>query len=947
MQNPLIIPFGKTDPGNIELLGAKGARLAEDYRDLRQIFPAMVDKIAVPDGFILTTEAWRLFNRCENSLCDQLFEAGLQELCALEQRTGRRFGDTSGGPPLLVAVRGGAPVSLPGALATVLNVGFNDDVASAMIRAGEDESFVLTTYLTSIRMYGEVVLDIAYDDFYRIIKHFGVEGSISVEGLKILIAEYKNILNNCTHPVFRSGFEPNLQKQLKNVIEAVFASWMAPVAVEARMSRERPGESIPDSMGTAAIVQRMVFGHRDEQSLSGVLFTREQRTGANRPIIEWAPRVQCDKIVSGKLRKELLQAEDLKARNPEIYRMLLLVRDAFESRAKRPIDIEFTVESGRLFILQRRPMRTTCSATVRAMWDMIDEGKTTIQLASLAINQALAQPEKGLKEGFTDFQPLAFGEPITDCADAGVLVFGSRAALELAESGRDVILLRKSTFGKGDLAVNHPRVRGIVRVDGHTTSHEAVSAVAYGKPYLIKTRDVNGRPLVLMENDGVRLNPESVVSSFIGKNVFLDGERGVLGCPNCSGFLEDRRFRKKLYVDWEFLREQFDAGAYENCDYLQLLDVHYEWELELENYAEMERQINAGVQISRIRLLHTFDTWLRCFKNGDRIKAMTLKEVRAEDFELGPPLAYHGNELPAQVLKILGTLMLSTTWWTHWIHEILVKKATLRGETENDVIRDINLKNRTMSLLSDFEKEGFHLMKTPGSSFLVFASNFEYEQNPDSLQVGSATLDYMEKDLLAQQFLQYLAGFDEMLAKRIRIINGEPPLGQGHARIVSVGLAVPEADFSIMCRYLRTFLDRRVQKGPPDLLGLIPPEGFIELYRIDPFFSCRPEFRITRQMNERQCLKELFLSFGDCSFGEYEGRVYGKEEYDGLVVEMNDFLNCLNKKDAQMDLRPWNFEVDPYRRHSLIAATGLRFSESLLGRVIEELKEFIAGINRY
>jgi pyruvate,orthophosphate dikinase len=577
MLNPLIIPFEKTDPGNIELLGAKGARLAEDFRDLRQIFPALAEKIAVPDGFILTTEAWRLFNRSKNCLCDQLFESSLEELFALEERTGRRFGDTSGGPPLFVAVRGGAPVSLPGALATVLNVGFNDDVASAMICAGEEESFVLTTYLTSIRMYGEVVLDIAYDNFYRIIKDFGVEGSISVEGLRTLIAEFKNILDNCSHPVFPSGFEPNLRRQLKNVIEAVFASWMAPVAVEARMSRERPGESIPDSMGTAAIVQRMVFGHRDELSLSGVLFTREQRTGANRPIIEWAPRVQCDKIVSGKLRKELLQAEDLKACNPEIYEMLLLVRDAFESRAKRPIDIEFTVESGTLFILQRRPMRTTCSATVRAMWDMIDEGKTSIQLASLAINQALAQPEKGLKEGFTDFEPLAFGEPVTDCADAGVLVFGSQEALEIAESGQDVILLRKSTFGKGDLAVNHPRVRGIIRVDGHTTSHEAVSAVAYGKPYLIKTRDVNGRPLVLTGEGGARLNPESLVSSFIGKNVFLDGERGLLGCANCSGFLEDRRLRKKLYVDWEFLREQFEAGAYENCDYLELLDVHYEW----------------------------------------------------------------------------------------------------------------------------------------------------------------------------------------------------------------------------------------------------------------------------------------------------------------------------------------------------------------------------------
>jgi hypothetical protein len=568
---------------------------------------------------------------------------------------------------------------------------------------------------------------------------------------------------------------------------------------------------------------------------------------------------------------------------------------------------------------------------------MIDEGKTSIQLASLAINQALAQPEKGLREDFTDFELLASGEPVTDCADAGVLAFGSEAALELAEEGRDVILLRKDIFGQGDLAVNHPRVRGIVRVDGHTTSHEAVSAVAY----LIKTRDARGAPLILVREEGAVLNPESIVSSFIGKNVFLDGERGILGYTDSSGFLEDRRLKNRLYVDWEYLKEQFNAGAYENCDYPDLLDVHYEWELELESYTEMEKQLCTGVKISEIRLLHTFDTWLRCFRNGDRIKAMRLKEVRAEDFEPGPPLAYHGNDLPGEVRKIISTLKLSTTWWTHWIHEILVKKALSRGETENDVIRDINLKNRTMSLLSNFAKEGFHLMKTPGCSFLVFASNFEYQQNLDSVQVGPSALDYMEKDLLAQRFMHYLESVDEPLGRRIRVINGEPPLGQGHARIVSVGLAAPEADFALMCRYLRIFLDRRTTERPADVASLVPETGFVELYQIDPFFASRPEFRLTRQLRDQSAARELFLSFGDCSFGEYDGKIYGKEEYDSLNVEVDRFQGHLQKKGAAMELRPWNFEVDPFRRHSLIAATGVRFSEGLLGRVIEELKDFL------
>lgn len=943
MKNPLIVPFGRADHGNIELLGAKGARLAEDYRDLLEIFPGLEDKIAVPDGFILTTQAWRIFNRSRKRLPDRLFDSTLSELASLERRTGRKFGDLSSRMPLFVAVRGGAPVSLPGALTTALNVGFNDEVASAMIKAGENESFVLTTYLTAIRMYGEVVLEVPYDKFYRVIKDFGVEGEIPARRLKTLIADFKLILEKAVHPRFPSGFETDLHKQLKNVIEAVFDSWMSPIAIEARKSRERPGETIPNSMGTAAIIQRMVFGNRDGNSLSGVLFTREQRSGANQPIIEWASKVQCDKIVSGKLRRELLQEVDLKASNPEIHEMLLLVRDAFESRAKRPLDIEFTVESGRLFLLQRRPMRTTCAATVRAMWDMLDEGKTTIQLASMAINQALAQPEKALREDFTGYQVLAAGEPITDSADTGILAFGSEAALELAARGENVILLRRRNFGAGDLAVNHPLIRGIVRVDGHTTSHEAVSAVAYGKPYLIKTRDIDGKPLLLSGDDETVLNPESIVCSFIGKKVFLDGEKGILGYTCSSDFLEDRRVRKKLYVDWEYLKEQFNAGGYGNCGYPELIDVHYEWEMELENYRAMELRLEGGRDVAKIELLHAFDTWLRCHRPSDRVKAMRLKEVEADYFELGPPLAYHGNDLPGEVLKIISTLMLSTTWWTHWIHEMLVEKARARGDTENDVIRDINLKNRTMSLLSEFENEGFHLMKTNGSSFLVLASNFEYEQDLDSPHVGPGTLNYMEKDLLAQRFVEYLQSVNEPLGKLVRIISGEPPLGQGHARIISIGLAVPEADFALVCRYLRTFLDHGQKLPTADPLTLVPETGFIELYQIDPFFASYPEFKITGQIDREDSAGDLFLSFGDCSFGEFEGRFYGKDEYDSLNQKVDRFQCHLNKKKVPIPLRPWHFEIDPYRRHSLIAATGVRFSQGLLGQVLEELREFLVS----
>ncbi|MFZ2446983.1 MAG: PEP/pyruvate-binding domain-containing protein [Syntrophobacteraceae bacterium] len=941
LDEPLIVSFEEGDPANVGLLGAKGARLAEDYRNLREVFPGMEDKISVPAGFILTTGAWRLFDAAGGRLPEDIFASALSELISLEQRTARKFGDTSGRMPLFVAVRGGAPVSLPGALGTVLNVGFNDSVASALIAAGEDEAFVLTTFLTAIRMYGEIVLEIPYEKFYRIIKEAGDEGNISVPALRQLITQFKQVLDGAVHPRFPSGFEGRLDRQLRNCIEAVFASWMAPVAVEARQSRHGPA-TVPEDMGTAVVVQQMVFGNRDGECLSGVLFTREQRTGANYPIVEWAPKVQCDKIVSGKLRKKLLQAADLRGFSPEIYARLLLVRNALETRARRPLDMEFTVENGRLFLLQRRPMRMTSSATVRAMWDFIDEGKTTIQLASMVINQALAQPEKVLREDFTDYSVLASGQPITDSADSGAMVFGTEAALELAERGEDVILLRARPYGEIDLAVNHPRVRGIIRVDGHTTGHEAVSAVAYRKPYLINVRDAKGRPLLITKGDEVTLNPESSIYPHMGKRVFVDGERGILGRTDASDFLEDRRVRKKLYVDWEYLREQFESSGYPTATYTELIDFHYEWELELDSCREMECKIAAGLDVPVEELLHTFDTWLRCFRPGDRIKAMRLKEVRADDFDLGPPLTYSGKNLSREVLKIIRTLMLSTTWWTHWIHEILVAKARERGETENDVIRDINLKNRTMSLLREFEKEGFHLMKAPDFSYLIFASNFEYEEDPDRLQIGPGALNYKEKELLARQFMRYLNSVNQPLANRLRIIQGEPPMGQGHARIVSIGLAIPEGDFALVCRYLRVFLDQCRDGCSLDLTSMVPETGFVELYQIDPFFAPYPDFRVTREFYGSDAGGDFFVSFGGCSFGEFEGAIFGKQDYDRLTSRVKEFALHYKKRKLEQVFRPWHFEIDPFRRHSLIAAVGIRFNGKLFSQVLEELKKFLA-----
>lgn len=942
---PLIVSFENADPTNIESLGAKGAKLVEDFRHIREVFPEAKDTVSVPDGFILTTGFWRLYHKAGGRITDDLLALVRSELTSLELRTGRCFGDATGRLPLIVAVRGGAPVSLPGALGTILNVGLNDEVVSALIHAGEDESFVLTTYLTAIRMYGEVVLDIPYERFYEVIRRCraGDEGTLPVPLLRSLIRSFKEILQNTPHPRFPSRFETRLDLQLQNAVEGVLASWMSPTAVEARRSRLSAEGGIPEDMGTAVVIQEMVFGNRDDAGcLSGVLFTRDQRTGANTPIIEWAPKVQCDKIVSGKLRKQLHQAGDLKEQFPDIYESLMTVREMFENRARCPVDVEFTVESGRLFLLQRRPMRMTSNAMVRAMWDFVDEGKTNIQLASMIINKALEQPEKVLREDFSDYIVLGRGEPITDSADSGILVFGTEAALELANEGQEVILLRRRPYGESDVAVNHPKVRGIIRFDGNTTGHEAVSATAYSKPYLINVVDAQGEHLILVHEEQIVLNPESLVSRYMGKRVFVDGERGILGFTSASDFLEDRRGRKKLYVDWEYLREQFDAAGYGDYDYDRLLDLHYEWELELEKYQNLEKKIRDRNGASADALSSAFETYLSYVPVRDRERVLRLKDVRVEDFDFGPPLRYRSHRLEAEVLKILRTLMLCTTWRTHWLHELMVLKARERGETENDVIRDIFLKNRTMSLVRDFKDEGFHVMKVSNYYHLILASNFEYTQDPDKIQMGPDTLNYAEKEVFARQFMTYLKQVNPDLHRRVRVIQGEPPLGQGHARIISIGLSIPHSDFDLVCRYLRTFLEQCRHGCPMDLSGSIPPAGFIELYQLDPYFAPFPELRVTREFTGSEHEDDLFLAFGRCSFGEFDGGVYGQKEYDHLTAMVKRFESFLGKTGRKLPVRPWHFEVDPFRRHSLIAAVGIRLDAQYFCDVLDELKRFLA-----
>jgi hypothetical protein len=234
-------------------------------------------------------------------------------------------------------------------------------------------------------------------------------------------------------------------------------------------------------------------------------------------------------------------------------------------------------------------------------------------------------------------------------------------------------------------------------------------------------------------------------------------------------------------------------------------------------------------------------------------------------------------------------------------------------------------------------------MKAPGYYYLILASNFEYGQDLDRVPIGPEALDYIEKEELARRFMSYLEETNPGLCGRTRMVQGEPPLGQGHARIISIGLSVPQRELGLVCRYLRAFLDQSKGDSQRDLRSKIPEGEFTELYLLDPFFAPFTEFRISREVVGTDATGDYLITFGGCSYGEFGGSVYGKEDYENLMEQVRGFEAYVRNSGGNAAVRPWQFEVDPYRRHSVIAAVGIRFNRDALGEVLDSLKRFLAG----
>ncbi|MBI1340010.1 pyruvate, phosphate dikinase [bacterium] len=458
------------------LLGGKGANLAE---------MASLG-LPVPPGFTITTEVCTLFYELRKTYPDGLEAEVNAALKALEARTGKAFGDAAN--PLLVSVRSGGRASMPGMMDTVLNLGLNDETAEGLAVLSGDRRFAYDSYRRFIQMYSDVVLGVSQDVFEEIIDEYKesrdliFDTDIGADGWLDVIGLYKAAVSR----ELGAPFPSDPRDQLWGAIGAVFSSWMNERAITYRRLH-----SIPESWGTAVNVQAMVFGNMGETSATGVAFTRDPSTGEKRFYGEYLVNAQGEDVVAGirtpstisKGRRIELKADEpsLEETMPGLYRELLEVAGRLEQHYRDMQDIEFTIERGKLYLLQTRSGKRTAQAALKLAVDMCGEGLISQEEAVLRLDPAqldqLLHPtiaEDAVRDVFVK------GLPASPGAAVGRIVFDSDEAAQLAASGQSVILVREETSPE-DIHGMHA-AKAIVTARGGMTSHAAVVARGMGRP---------------------------------------------------------------------------------------------------------------------------------------------------------------------------------------------------------------------------------------------------------------------------------------------------------------------------------------------------------------------------------------------------------------------------------------------------------------------------------
>ena len=444
------------------LLGGKGAGLCEMTRA----------GLPVPPGLVVTTEACNAFFANGKQFPEGLWDQVTEGLRAIEKKVGKRFGDPNN--PLLVSVRSGAAFSMPGMMDTVLNLGLNEVTVQGLAAQTGNLRFALDAYRRFASLFGEIVMGVAHEKFERVMDRFkaqttgGKDTDLKTDDLRDIIAAEKQIILAEQHAIPEDPYE-----QLRVAIAAVFNSWMGRRAVDYRRINR-----IPDSLGTAVNVQAMVFGNMGEESGTGVAFTRNPSTGEKQLYGEYLLNAQGEDVVAGIRTPHPIS--ELKKELPEVYTQFASIASLLEKHYRDMQDVEFTIERGKLWMLQTRTGKRSGAAAVRIAVDMaqeklIDQGMAIQRVSPEQIDQLL-HPTVDPK---TNAPVLAVGLPASPGAAQGQVVFSPDEAEELAREGAKLVLVRQET--SPDDFHGMVAAQAIVTARGGMTSHAAVVARGMGK----------------------------------------------------------------------------------------------------------------------------------------------------------------------------------------------------------------------------------------------------------------------------------------------------------------------------------------------------------------------------------------------------------------------------------------------------------------------------------
>lgn len=459
-----VYDFDEEAPGGRELLGGKGIGLAE----MTQL------GIPVPSGFTITTDACRAYMAAGKVVPEGLDEEVDAHLARLEERVGKRFGDAR--DPLLVSVRSGAAISMPGMMETILNLGLSDVAVEGLAESTGNARFAFDSYRRLVQMYGEVVAGVDGHRFEEALAELkaarGVSGDLdlSADDLRELVATFKRIYEEATG----APFPQDAREQLRRAYRAVFDSWDAPRAQVYRRTYD-----IPDDLGTAVNVVQMVFGNRGERSGTGVCFTRDPATGERRLYGEFLLNAQGEDVVAGIRTPEPI--ERMRELLPEAFEELVETLDRLEAHYRDMQDIEFTVEEGKLYLLQTRTGKRTATAALRIAVEMVEEGLITREEAVARIDPGqLDQLLHPRIDPDAEYEVVATGLNASPGAAVGAIVLDADLAEERGSAGADVILVRWETTP--DDIHGLVKARGVLTAHGGMTSHAAVVARGMGKP---------------------------------------------------------------------------------------------------------------------------------------------------------------------------------------------------------------------------------------------------------------------------------------------------------------------------------------------------------------------------------------------------------------------------------------------------------------------------------